>query len=79
MKLLVFPLFTDHDDKHEAPTTQFPDSSSKKKILKQVDYTQPDALLDLGWFGNNTKYESDQFVQQDALGALFGDNCQHQP
>ncbi|KAL5149839.1 Transcription factor GAMYB [Glycine soja] len=69
----------DHDDKHEAPTTQFPDSSSKKKILKQVDYTQPDALLDLGWFGNNTKYESDQFVQQDALGALFGDNCQHQP
>jgi len=74
---LFFPLFTDHDDKHEALTTQFPDSSRKKKnILKQMDYTQPDALLDLGWFGNSTEYGSDQSVLQDALSALLGEDCQ---
>ncbi|KAG4394481.1 hypothetical protein GLYMA_20G047600v4 [Glycine max] len=67
----------DHDDKHEALTTQFPDSSRKKKnILKQMDYTQPDALLDLGWFGNSTEYGSDQSVLQDALSALLGEDCQ---
>ena len=41
-----------------------------------MDYTQPDALLDLGWFGNSTEYGSDQSVLQDALSALLGEDCQ---
>ncbi|TKY46604.1 Transcription factor GAMYB [Spatholobus suberectus] len=67
----------DHDDKHEA-LTQLPDNSRKKENLNQIDFMRPDALLDIGWFGNSTEYGSDQSVLKDALSALLGEDCQGQ-
>ncbi|KAK7306809.1 hypothetical protein VNO77_44768 [Canavalia gladiata] len=66
----------DHDIQHDA-VTQIPDyGSSKKDNLNPVDFSRPDALLDLGWFGNSTDHDSDQSILKDALNALLGDDSQ---
>nr|KYP54573.1 Transcription factor GAMYB [Cajanus cajan] len=62
------------DGPQSVETTQ--DSSGKKENLNQIEFTRPDALLDLGWFGNNTEYGSDQSVLKDALSALLGEDFQ---
>lgn len=62
----------DHNIKHELGT-QFPAyCSGKKENLNQIDFTRPDALLDLGWFGNSVDYGNDQSLLKDALGAFLG-------
>ncbi|KAJ1381138.1 SANT/Myb domain [Sesbania bispinosa] len=61
------------DFNHEA-VTEFPASYSKKKeILNQIDFTRPDALLDLGWLGNSTEYGKDQILLKDALTTFIED------
>ncbi|XP_027342348.1 transcription factor GAMYB-like [Abrus precatorius] len=67
----------DHDIKHET-VSQLPDYNSRKEeILNQIDFTQSDALFDLGWFGDNIEHGNDQSVIKGAfLNALLGDDFQ---
>ncbi|KAK7401074.1 hypothetical protein VNO78_12386 [Psophocarpus tetragonolobus] len=66
----------DLDDEHEA-LTHLLGSFRKKRKPKQIDYMRPDALLDLGWFGNNTEYGSNESksVLKDGLSAFIGEDC----
>ena len=45
----------------------------KKEISTQRDFTRPDALLDLGWFGHINEHGKDQSTLTDAIGALLGE------
>ncbi|KAM3740266.1 hypothetical protein ACB098_08G085400 [Castanea mollissima] len=45
----------------------------KKEISTQRDFTRPDALLDLGWFGQINEHGKDQSTLTDAIGALLGE------
>ncbi|XP_061352584.1 transcription factor GAMYB-like [Gastrolobium bilobum] len=64
----------DQHIKHDA-VTQFPAYDSRKKEnTNQIDFMRPDALLDLGWFGNGTEYGNDQSILKDAFGSFLGDD-----
>ncbi|XP_015958481.1 transcription factor MYB33 isoform X1 [Arachis duranensis] len=65
----------DHNIKQELGTQYPAYVSGKKENWNQIDFTRPDALLDLGWFGSGIDcddYDGDQFLFKDALSPFLG-------
>nr|ATG24457.1 transcription factor GAMYB [Tapiscia sinensis] len=46
----------------------------KKKIRYQMEFSRPDALLDLSWFGHGNGCVNDQSIPTDAIAALLGED-----
>ena len=69
-----FFFLADRDIKHETYTQDATYYYSRsRENMNEIDLTRPDALLDLGWFGNGSECNKDQSVLKDALGALIGE------
>ncbi|MED6134782.1 hypothetical protein PIB30_040123 [Stylosanthes scabra] len=61
----------DHNIKHELGTQYPAYFSGKKDNMNQIDFTRPDALLNIGWFGN-VVYDGDLSLIKDPFGTFLG-------
>ncbi|MED6174358.1 hypothetical protein PIB30_068295 [Stylosanthes scabra] len=58
----------DHNNKHKQG------AQLKNENMHQIHFTRPDALLDMGWFGNSVNYNGDQSIIKDAFNTFLGEH-----